>query len=117
MTAFSLCIIGRNEEEHLERLFTSVQKAFKDYPHEVLFVDTGSEDNTKEVAGKYADKVIDFKWINDFAAARNFAMDNAANDEIFFIDCDEEISYINIKKNYNKTLQNYVIMMKSAKMQ
>ncbi|MBO4808229.1 MAG: glycosyltransferase [Lachnospiraceae bacterium] len=98
MTAVSVCIIGKNEEAHLERLFKSIDKAFEGYPHEVLFVDTGSSDNTKEVAAKYADRVIDFKWVNDFSAARNFAMDNAANDAIFFIDCDEEISYINIEE-------------------
>lgn len=98
MTAFSLCIIGRNEEEHLERLFESVKKAFGGCPHEVLFVDTGSEDNTKEVAAKYADRVVDYTWTNDFAAARNFAMENAANDEILFLDCDEEITYINIEE-------------------
>ena len=70
MTAVSVCIIGKNEEAHLERLFKSIDKAFTGYPHEVLFVDTGSSDDTKEVAAKYADRVIDFKWVNDFSAAR-----------------------------------------------
>ena len=77
MTAVSICIIGKNEESHVERLFKSIEKSFKDYPHEVLFVDTGSEDDTVKIAEKYADKVLNFEWIHDFSAARNFAMENA----------------------------------------
>jgi len=97
MTAVTVCIIGRNEESHLARLFESIDKAFLNYPHETLFVDTGSDDNTAEAAKKWADKFLTFKWTNDFSAARNFAMENASNDAIFFIDCDEEITYINIE--------------------
>ncbi|MBO4375813.1 MAG: glycosyltransferase [Lachnospiraceae bacterium] len=97
MTAVSICIIGKNEESHVERLFKSIEKSFKDYPHEVLFVDTGSEDDTVKIAEKYADKVLNFEWIHDFSAARNFAMENASNDAVFFLDCDEEITYINIE--------------------
>ena len=97
MTPVSLCIIGRDEEKYLDRLFNSIDQAFGDYPHETVFVDTGSEDDTKNTALKRADRVFDLEWSHDFSAARNFAMEKASNDCIFFIDCDEEITSINIE--------------------
>ncbi len=50
-------------------LFDSV----KDLVDEIIIVDTGSKDRTKEIAHTYTDNVFDFVWIDDFAAARNFA--------------------------------------------
>lgn len=98
MTPISICIIGRDEEKFLPRLFSSINKNFESIPHEVVFVDTGSEDGSAEIAKKFADKVCDFAWCDDFSAARNYAMEVASNDAIFFIDCDEEIASINIEE-------------------
>ncbi len=62
-------MIVKNEEEVMRQCLDSV----KDLCEEIIIVDTGSTDKTKEIAREYTDKVIDFKWIDDFSAARNIA--------------------------------------------
>ena len=69
----SLCMIVKNEEDVLARCLDSV----KDLVDEIIIVDTGSKDRTKEIAHTYTDNVFDFVWIDDFAAARNFAFSKA----------------------------------------
>ena len=73
MIAISLCMIVKNEEAVLDRCLDSI----KDAADEIIIVDTGSSDRTKEIAREYTDKVFDFTWENDFSAARNFAFDQA----------------------------------------
>lgn len=85
MVPISLCIITKNEEKNLDRCLSCI----KDYPFEIVVADTGSTDNTIEVAKKYTDKVYHFDWINDFAAARNFSISKASNDWILVLDADE----------------------------
>ena len=81
----SLCIICKNEEKNLAKCLDP----YKDLPLEIIIVDTGSTDGTKEIAGRYTDKVYDFAWCNDFSKARNFSIEQASNDWILVIDCDE----------------------------
>lgn len=88
----SICIIAKNEEKHLEPFLSSIKKHFKEYPYEIVFVDTGSTDSTLSIATKYTDKIFHFKWINDFSAARNFSLGCAVNDWILVLDCDEYIT-------------------------
>ena len=64
MTPFSICIIAKNEEKNILPLFTSIQEHLKDYPYEVIFVDTGSTDNTKKLVSAYTNKIYNFTWIN-----------------------------------------------------
>lgn len=78
-------MIVKDEEDVLERCLVSV----KDLVDEIIIVDTGSTDRTKEIAGKFTDKIYDFKWIDDFAAARNFAFSKAAMDYILWLDADD----------------------------
>ena len=70
---FSLCMIVKNEEAVLKDCLDSLQ-ALMD---EIIIVDTGSVDRTKEIAARFTDKVYDFVWVDDFAAARNFAFSKA----------------------------------------
>ena len=65
----SLCMIVRNEEESLERCLESARNV----ADEIIIVDTGSTDGTIDIAKRYTQKVYEFPWIDDFAAARNFA--------------------------------------------
>lgn len=81
----SVCIIAKNEEKYIEECL----KRLKQYDFEIIVTDTGSTDKTKELAQQYADKVLDFTWINDFAAARNYCAQAAANHWILALDCDE----------------------------
>lgn len=84
----SVCIIAKNEEKYIEDCL----KHLKKYNWEIIVTDTGSTDRTKEIALKYADKVVDFTWINDFSAAKNYCAAQAANDWILSIDCDEYVT-------------------------
>ena len=85
MLPISVCIIGKNEEKFLDGCLSHLAK----YDFEIVFVDTGSTDKTKEIAYKYTDLVYDFEWIKDFSAARNFAATKATKDWILCVDCDE----------------------------
>lgn len=85
MLPISVCIIGKNEEKYLDDCL----KHLSVYDWEIIFVDTGSTDKTRDIALKYTDKVYDFEWIKDFSAARNFAASKATKDWVLAVDCDE----------------------------
>lgn len=85
MLPISVCIIGKNEEKYLDDCLRHLSL----YDWEIVFLDTGSTDKTKEIAHKYTDNVYDFEWIKDFSAARNFAATKATRDWILAVDCDE----------------------------
>jgi len=88
----SVCIIAKNEEKYMEECL----KRLMPYGFEVIVTDTGSTDNTKEIALQYADKVLDFEWIKDFSAARNFCAAHAANNWILALDCDEYVNNVDV---------------------
>lgn len=88
MITISLCMIVKNEEKVLKRCLDSVA----DLADEIIIVDTGSTDRTKEIAARYTDKIFDFKWIDDFSAARNFAFSKATKEYIYSADADEVLS-------------------------
>lgn len=102
--SLSLCMIVKDEEKTLERCLNSV-KTFID---EIIIVDTGSIDSTKEIAKKFGSKIYDFKWINDFSAARNYSFSKATSDYIMWLDGDDYIKEENIEK-IEKTFQNFDI--------
>ena len=83
----SVCIIAKNEEKMLPGCLDSV----KDCAGEIILVDTGSSDRTKEIALAYGCKLYDFPWENDFAKARNVALDKATLPFILSIDADERL--------------------------
>lgn len=87
MICLSLCMIVKNEEAVLARCLESA----KGLADEIIIVDTGSTDATREIAEKYTDKVYDFRWIDDFAAARNFAFSKAQGKYIMWLDADDVI--------------------------
>lgn len=94
MISISICMIVKNEEAILSRCLDSL----KGIGDEIIIVDTGSTDKTKEIASKYTDKIYDFKWIDDFAAARNFAFSKATKDYIYSADADEILDKENRKR-------------------
>lgn len=81
----SLCMIVRDEESSLAACLSSVA----DLVDEVVVVDTGSCDGTKEIAIRYGAKVYDFAWRDDFAAARNESLRHARGTWVFWLDGDE----------------------------
>lgn len=56
---------------------------------EIVIVDTGSSDATKEIAARYTDRIYDFEWIDDFSAARNYAFEQATGDYLLWLDADD----------------------------
>lgn len=94
MITISLCMIVKNEEAVLKRCLDSVA----DMVEEIIIVDTGSIDKTKEIAARYTDKIYDFEWIDDFSAARNFAFSKATMEYIYTADADEVINEENREK-------------------
>ena len=83
----SLTMIVKNEEENLPRCLASVEGVFD----EIIVVDTGSTDRTKEIAREFGAKVFDFEWIDSFAAARNEALSHATGDYAFWLDADDVV--------------------------
>ncbi len=106
----SIGMIVKNEEKHLENCLSALQKLRDNVPSELIIVDTGSTDRSKEIALKYTDKVYDFEWINDFAAARNCGLEKAKGEWFFFVDadeyldedCDEMIKFFSLPQLWQK---------------
>ncbi len=85
MANISLCMIVKNEEAVLKRCLDSIA----DLMDEIIIVDTGSTDRTKEIAADYTSKIYDYRWANDFSAARNFSFSKATMEYIYAADADE----------------------------
>lgn len=83
----SLCMIVKNEEERLGACLCSVQGAVD----EIVIVDTGSTDRTKEIAAQHTDRIYDYEWQDDFAAARNASLALATKPYILWLDADDVI--------------------------
>ncbi len=87
MITISLCMIVKDEERILKRCLDSAV----DLVDEIIIVDTGSTDRTKEIAADYTKNVYDFVWTGDFSAARNFAFSKCTKEYIYAADADEVI--------------------------
>lgn len=85
MATVSLCMIVKNEEPVLARCLDSVAGLVD----EIVVVDTGSTDETREIAARYTDQVYDFPWRDDFAAARNFAFSKGSMEYLLWLDADD----------------------------
>ena len=94
MKEISLCMIVKNEEKVIGRCLDSIC----DIVDEIIVVDTGSTDNTKNIVNQYTDKIYDFKWVNDFAKARNYSFSKATKDYILWMDADDVILQEDKKK-------------------
>jgi tetratricopeptide (TPR) repeat protein len=83
----SASMIVRNEERHIERCLTSI----RDIVDEIVVVDTGSTDRTPEIARDLGATVSEFPWCDDFAAARNVALERSKGRWVFYVDADEAV--------------------------
>ena len=94
MITLSLCMIVKNEEAVLPRILEQM----KPVADEIIIVDTGSTDNTRDIASAYTSQVFAFPWRDDFAAARNFAVSKASMDYWMWLDADDVITPENQEK-------------------
>ena len=90
----SLCMIVRNEEASLKRCLESV----KDAVDEIIILDTGSTDATREIARRYTEHVYDYVWRDDFAHARNASFARSSKPFILWMDADDVIDAGELKK-------------------
>ncbi|MBX7131357.1 MAG: glycosyltransferase, partial [Fimbriimonadaceae bacterium] len=86
----SLCMIVKNEERVIRQCLESALHFFA----EVIIVDTGSTDRTKEICAEMGVKVIDFEWVDSFAAARNESLRHATLDWIMWLDADDVLPFL-----------------------
>ena len=94
MTTISVCMIVKNEEKVLARCLDSLAGLWE----ELIIVDTGSTDKTKEIASKYTDKIYDFSWTGNFSDARNYSFSKAGCDYVYAADADEVLDEENREK-------------------
>lgn len=87
-------MIVKNEEDNLGPCLNCL----RDLADEIVVVDTGSSDGTKQVASRYTNKIYDFPWTGDFAAARNAAFSKASMEYIYSADADERIDETNRRR-------------------
>jgi len=80
-------MIVKDEEQTLGPCLESVAG----HVDEIVIVDTGSRDATISIARRFTDRILSFPWIDDFAAARQFAFDQATCDWVFWLDADDKM--------------------------
>ena len=84
----SLCMIVKDEESFLPQCLGSARPIVS----EIIIVDTGSRDKSKEIARSYGAKVFEVPWEDDFAKARNVSLGRASGDWLLVLDADEAIA-------------------------
>jgi O-antigen biosynthesis protein len=83
----SLCMIGRDNCETLRPCLESIRP----WVDEIIFVDTGSVDETPQIAAEFGAKLFEFPWCDDFSAARNVSLEHATGEWVFWMDTDDTI--------------------------
>lgn len=85
----SIAMIVKNEEKNIERCLKALKALDNKISYEIVIVDTGSEDNTINVAKKYTERVYEHKWNNNFAEMRNKSISYCKGQWILILDADE----------------------------
>ena len=85
--SLSLAMIVKNEAATLEKCLQTAAP----YVDEIVIVDTGSTDGTREIARRYADRYDEIEWPNSFSKARNHSLSMVSSDYFIFLDGDEYI--------------------------
>lgn len=94
MITISLCMIVKDEAGVLGRCLESVREAVD----EIIIVDTGSTDQTEEIAEMYTKNIFYFRWRDDFSAARNYALSQGKMEYLMWLDADDILSEQSRKK-------------------
>ena len=84
----------RNEEANL----TDCVGPIVGLMHEIIVVDTGSTDRSREIAQGFGRRIVEFPWIDDFSAARNEGLRLATGNWIFWMDADDRLDTVNLER-------------------
>ena len=87
----SIGLMVKNESKHLEQCLQSLTPILNELDSELIIVDTGSTDNTVEIAQRYTEKVYHHEWFNDFSAMRNIVLSYTTGKWFFYLDGDEVV--------------------------
>lgn len=85
----SIAMMVKNESKYLEQCLKALQPIRNEIESELIIVDTGSTDNTIEIARRYTDKVYFHKWTNNYSEMRNICIGYASGEWVFILDADE----------------------------
>lgn len=101
----TLCMIVKNEEKNIKECLNEIAGKVD----EIVVVDTGSTDRTKQIAEGYTKDIYDFSWTGSFSEARNYAAKVSTNDWILVLDGDEvclsiDKQSLNVLLNSNETI-------------
>lgn len=115
--SLSLCMIVKDEADQLGDCLSQVRPVVD----EIVVVDTGSTDDTREIARKLGARVFEFPWANDFSAARNESLRRATGRYLLWLDADDRIDPEEIAKIQElkaglrpASLQAYYLLIQSA---
>lgn len=114
----SVAMIVKNEEKNLDRCLKALKSLDNILNYEIVIVDTGSEDDTVNIAKKYTKKVYEKLWTNNFAEMRNISIDYCKGDWILILDADEVLENSNelikfFKDGNNKKFNSATIKFKN----
>lgn len=115
----SVCMIVKNESANIGDALA----CFKPFADEIIVVDTGSSDDTKEIAARFTSRIYDFEWIDDFSAARNFAKSKATKSYHLWVDADDRFDVENqhrieaLKSDFDGATAFYFILVNSQESQ
>jgi len=84
----SVCMIVKNEADNIADILGCCES----FADEIVVVDTGSTDGSRDIAARFTPNIYDFEWIDDFSAARNFAMSKATGSYQIWLDADDRIT-------------------------
>lgn len=116
MVRLSLCMIVKNEEAVLARVLASAVQ----FADEILIADTGSTDQTVEIARQYTSHIYHYPWNDDFAAARNFICEKLTTEYWMWLDADDVVpsesiaAILKLKETLSTSQPPDVVMMKYA---
>lgn len=82
-------LVSNNRRDTIEKCMESLVPLRKAVPSELIIVDTGCTDGSVDIAGRYADQVVQFTWCKDFAAARNTGLRECTGEWFLYLDDDE----------------------------